>query len=344
MMQCVCHIVPKDVLTRLANDKKLSAELRKSAADSAAMSTAVRNVREQAGLLTGIARGQGAQFAELAAAPLVSVYDCHQTQTLPGLPQAKPASAKDATVKRAFAETTRVATFYKTVFKRNSIDDAGMTLVSSVHYGKKYNNAMWNGTQMLYGDGDAQLFADFTKGNDVIGHELTHGVTQHSLQLAYANDAGGLNESLSDCFGSMFRQWEAQQTAAQADWLIGKDILGTTALARGYTCLRNMADPADKKALAPQPTQYAQITPGMDPHYSSGPPNLAFTAACKKIGGYSWETIGQVWYQVMTGSGAHPTMKIPEFANRTRQVAAQLFARNPAVGQAIDLGWKQIGV
>jgi hypothetical protein len=78
----------------------------------------------------------------------------------------------------------------------------GMTLISSIHYGVSYNNAFWNGMQMTYGDGDGSIFVDFSRGNDVIGHELTHGVTQHSLQLNYSNEAGGLNESMSDCFGA----------------------------------------------------------------------------------------------------------------------------------------------
>lgn len=56
-------------------------------------------------------------------------------------------------------------------------------MMASIHYGSKFNNAMWNGSQMIYGDGDGSIFIDFTRGNDVIGHELTHGVTQHSLQL-----------------------------------------------------------------------------------------------------------------------------------------------------------------
>src|SRR5262249_54098362 len=154
----------------------------------------------------------------------------------------------------------------------------GMAMISSVHYGRKYNNAFWNGSQMAYGDGDQSIFIDFSKGNDVIGHELTHGVTQHSLNLNYSNEAGGLNESLSDCFGSMFRQWRAQpqQDVNQADWLIGKDILGPAATARGYTCLRDMANPGAQHCLAPQPTHFSQYQSGMDPHESSGIPNLAF--------------------------------------------------------------------
>ncbi|MFG6488869.1 M4 family metallopeptidase [Roseateles sp. BYS78W] len=343
-MICTCHIVPKDVLERLAGDKKLSAELRQAARASARLSDGLRALRNQAGALTQLAHEAGAHLVELAPSPKVTVYDCKNTQTLPGTPLPGAKASKDATAKRTFAETTLVAKFYKTVFNRNSIDDAGMTMMSSIHFGKGYNNAMWNGTQMVYGDGDGKLFVDFTKGDDVIGHELTHGVTQHSLQLAYSGDAGGLNESVSDCFGSMFRQWSAKQDVNAADWLIGADIMGPTAKAKGYRALRNMAKPDDKAALAPQPTLYSQITPGMDPHYSSGPPNLAFCTACKTLGGNSWEKIGQVWYAALTTSGAHPNMTMPQFAARTRQLAAQKYAAQPAVASAVDAGWKKIGL
>ncbi|CAM3715548.1 M4 family metallopeptidase [Roseateles saccharophilus] len=343
-MTCTCHIVPKDVLERLASDKKLSAELRKAARDSARMSDGLRALRTQAAALTQLAHEAGSHLVQLAIAPKITVYDCKHTQTLPGAPIASPGASKDATAKRCFAETTDVAKFYKTVFGRNSIDDAGMTMMSSIHYGRNYNNAMWNGSQMLYGDGDGKLFTDFTGGNDVIGHELTHGVTQHSLQLAYSGDAGGLNESLSDCFGSMFRQWEAGQDVTAADWLIGADIMGPAAKAKGYKALRNMAKPDDKAALAAQPTRYSQITPGMDPHYSSGPPNLAFCTACKTLGGKSWEKIGQVWYAALTTSGAQPNMTMPQFAARTRQLAAQNYAAQPTVAAAVDAGWKTVGL
>ena len=179
--------------------------------------------------MTSVAATRAGGLVTLAAAPSVTVYDCKHTQTLPGTPVPKPKTSSDGSVKRSFNQTSKVAKFYQQVFNRNSIDDHGMTMMSSVHFGVKYNNAMWNGSQMLYGDGDGSIFVDFTSGNDVIGHELTHGVTQHSLQLAYSGDAGGLNESISDCFGSMFRQWEANQNVKQADWLIGRDIMGPAA-------------------------------------------------------------------------------------------------------------------
>ena len=341
-MSCTCFIVPADTLKKLGLDKKLSAVTRKALDDSARISAEIRKLRDQANALSITAMALSAGPKTLTKTPSITVYDCKHTPTRPGTPVPKPGTSGDATAKRTVKETTLVAKFYKQVFKRNSIDNAGMTMMSSVHFGVKYNNAMWNGSQMVYGDGDTQLFVDFTKGNDVIGHELTHGVTQHSLQLVYAGDAGGLNESISDCFGSMFRQWQGKQNVNKADWLIGHDILGPAAKAKGYTCLRDMASPAASHCLAPQPTNYKQVTPGMDPHYSSGPPNLAFCLACKGVGGYSWEKVGQVWYRSLTGFGPSPNMSMKDFADRTRKVAGQLYGAT--VKSAVDKAWKQVGL
>src|SRR5258706_1862048 len=249
-MSCTCFIIPKDVLERLARDKKMPPEARQASAETAKIGTEIRKLRSQALKLTTAASMVGMPPIELAPAPAITVYDCKGTTTLPGAPIAAPGGSSDPTAKRTFKETTNVAEFYKKVFNRNSIDDAGMTMMSSIHFGVKFNNAFWNGTQMIYGDGDTQIFIDFTNGNDVIGHELTHGVTQHSLQLVYSNQAGGLNESLSDCFGSMFRQWQGNKDVNQADWLIGHDIMGPVATGKGFTCLRDMANPAAAHCLA----------------------------------------------------------------------------------------------
>jgi Zn-dependent metalloprotease len=341
---CTCFIIPRDVLTRLSQNPDFGAELRKKLLDTVQITHQLRQLRVQHGLLTRIALAHASALTTLAGAPTVTVYDAKNTSNLPGTPVPNPGNAGDQTAKRAFDETTAVAKFYKDVFGRNSIDNQGMTMMSSIHYGQDYNNAMWDGSQMIYGDGDSQIFIDFTNGNDVIGHELTHGVTQHSLQLDYTDDAGGLNESMSDCFGSMFRQWQAGQDAASADWLIGSDIMGPAAKQQGYTCLRDMAAPDAKHSLAPQPTQYSQVTPGMDPHYSSGPPNLAFCIACKTLGGKSWEKIGQVWYKSLTGFGPTPDMKMKPFADRTRQIASTDFSSDAAVAAAVDKGWTTVGL
>jgi Zn-dependent metalloprotease len=336
---CICFIVPRDVLTRFAQDRELSAEVRKDLFHAVQISNEIRDLRSRTARLTDAGLG-----TELAPSQAVTVYDCKHTESLPGTPVPNPGSSSDPRAKRTFNETTSVARFYKEVFNRNSIDDRGMTMMSSIHFGSKFNNAMWNGSQMVYGDGDDSIFIDFTSGSDVIGHELTHGVTQYSLQLGFSDEAGGLNESISDCFGSMFRQWESSQDVQAADWLIGHDIVGPVAKARGFTCLRDMANPAAKHCLAPQPTQYSQITPGMDPHYSSGPPNLAFYTACMALGGRSWERIGQVWYQSLTAFGPTPNMRMKLFADRTRQVAHTMFGAAPAVAAAVDQGWGHVGL
>jgi Zn-dependent metalloprotease len=345
-MCCICHIVPEKVLKRLEGDRSFSPAQRKNFADTMKIDVELRKLRTQAGKLTRVASLIAAPnaIAVVAAAPTITVYDCNHGQTPPGAQIPDPANSTDATAKRAFVETTSVAAFYSQVFGRNSIDGAGMAMISSIHYGTDYNNAFWNGSQMTYGDGDGAIFVDFTNGNDVIGHELTHGVTQHSLQLNYTNEAGGLNESLSDCFGSMFRQWEAKQNVNQADWLIGKDIMGPAALQKGLACLRDMANPAANHCLAPQPTKFSQYLPGMDPHESSGIPNLAFYTIAMAVGGNSWDKVGQIWYKSMTGFGPSSAMKMKAFADRTRAVAAQLNPGNTALAGAVDAGWKKVGL
>lgn len=343
MYRCHCQLIPDDVLERLACDPGLSQEVCQNAAYSARLSQHFRDIRLQNTKLAGFLL-ENHNLTKLNDKPDVTLFDCKRTQSLPGLQIRNPAQSQDTTVQRTYAETVQMATFLREVFKRNSIDDAGMTLMSSVHYGRRYNNAMWNGLQMIYGDGDGELFQDFTLGIDVIGHELAHGITQYTLQLDYDDEPGGLNESMSDCFGSMFRQWRLKQDAASADWLIGKEIMGPVTRGRGYTCLRDMSDPAGRHCLAPQPTQYKDLKPGQDPHYTSGPPNLAFCTACKKMGGNSWETIGKVWYQVMTTTGLVPRLGMPDFAAKTRKVAGELFGKDAPAQQAVDAGWKKVGL
>jgi len=341
-----CFIIPFRVLERLSRDRKLSAAARKAFANAARFEKEWREVREARTRLTVAA--QKLLPRQLAAAPFgppaITVFNCNHGTTLPGTLVSKPKTSSDATAKQAFVETTGVAKFYKKLFGRNSIDNAGMALRSSIHFSVQYNNAFWNGSQMTYGDGDGNIFIDFTKGNDVIGHELTHGVTQYSLGLSYSNQPGGLNESMSDVFGSMFRQWQAKQNVTNADWLIGKDIMGPSALARGFTCLRDMSNPAAAHCLAPQPTKFSQYHDGMDPHESSGIPNFAFYKAAMAIGGKSWKKAGMIWYQALTGSGPNPNMKMGAFANRTRSLAGSLFPSEPAVKTAVDNAWTAVGL
>ena len=100
-------------------------------------------------------------------------------------------------------------------------------MLGLVHYGRNYDNAFWdNAGHMFFGDGDGQILTQTTAGIDVIGHELTHGVTQHEANLTYSGQSGALNESISDVFGIQVKQMALKQDVTQSDWLIGADIVG----------------------------------------------------------------------------------------------------------------------
>jgi Zn-dependent metalloprotease len=345
-MTCFCKFVPDEVLTRLADDKKIKEFDRAALQRTLAVDDQMRRLREVNASLTAssFAIANLAGLTALAKKPAIKLFDCKHGNVLPGTAIASPQSSGDSTVKRTFKNTTDVAKFFAKEFGRNSLDGLGMDLISSVHYGDKYNNAFWNGQQMTYGDGDNSIFLDFTLGNDVVGHELTHGLTQFTLQLAYVDEAGGLNESMSDVFGSMFRQWEANQTVDKADWLIGKDIMGPKAKAAGYTCLRDMAKPGSSKALSQQPSHYSGYSPGMDPHISSGIPNNAFYRAATAIGGKSWLKAGQVWFEALTNTGPKPNMTMKQFADRTRAIAKTKYGVASKEDKGVDSAWKAVGL
>ena len=127
------------------------------------------------------------------------------------------------------AETTY--DYYIEKHNRDSYDDNGTVLLSYVHYSTNYSNAQWSWNRMEYGDGSAN-------GNpyisiDIVGHEITHGVTQRSANLTYSGESGALNESFSDIFGNAI---EYYADSNRAEWLMGEQC---------FNSLRNMADPND---------------------------------------------------------------------------------------------------
>lgn len=126
--------------------------------------------------------------------------------------------------------------YYKNVFGRNSYDNKGAALHSTVHYGRSYNNAFWNGQQMVYGDGDGTTFIPLSGALDVVAHELTHAVTDFSSDLVYQYESGALNEAVSDIFGTLAEFHDNNNP----DFEIGEDIYTP---AKAGDALRSMSDP-----------------------------------------------------------------------------------------------------
>ena len=190
-------------------------------------------------------------------------------------------------VNRAYDYLGLVRQFYKDKLGRNSIDNAGLNLVANVNFGVGFDNAFWDGTRMVFGNGDNVIFKDLTSDLDVPGHELTHGVTQYTAGLNYTPDqTGALNESFSDMMGSAIDAWANNRDADTHNWLIGEDIMADDLYGEA---LRNMAEPGtayDDPILGrdPQPRDMSGYFAPADPHLMSGITNRWFYLICKEIG------------------------------------------------------------
>ena len=254
----------------------------------------------------------------------IRVYDVKHgsDNDLPGDLIANPAKSKDPEVKEAYGGADATYSFYKDLYGRNSIDDKGMCIDSSVHFETNYDNAGWDGRQMIYGDGDGVYFNRFTIAIDVIGHELTHGVTEYEAGLVYQDQPGALNESMSDVFGTLVKQRVLSQTVDQADWLIGEGIF--TKKVKGKA-LRSMSAPGtayDDPNLGkdPQPADmkhYVKTTEDEGGvHINSGIPNHAFYLTAMEPGGFAWEKAGRIRY-VTLRDALKPKTSFATAAKRT---------------------------
>lgn len=280
-----------------------------------------------------------------------SIYDAQNGMQLPGKLVRKEGetASSDVAVKEAYDGSGLTHEFFHKMYNRNSIDDNGMELVSTVHYGRNYGNAFWNGRQMTYGDGDGRIFNRFTAVIDVIGHEISHGVTERTAGLVYQDQPGALNEHFSDVFGSMVKQYSKKQTVKEADWLIGQGLFTNKIRARA---LRDMAKPGTayddpKIGKDPQPDHMDRYFKGSQDnggvHINSGIPNRAFYTTAMNIGGNSWEKAGKIWYTVLT-TKLNRRSQFQDCANATLQAATSLYGANSTEQKAVIDGWKTVGI
>ncbi|MED1412515.1 MULTISPECIES: M4 family metallopeptidase [Bacillus] len=233
------------------------------------------------------------------------VYDCQHTEQ----PQHKlvrdegDSPTDDEDVNQAYDAGQVILEYYKKVLHRNSIDNLGLDLIFNVHYREHFMNAFWDGKQMIFGDGDGEIFIDFTAGIDVIGHEMSHGVTQYTCKLEYHDQPGSLNESFSDCIGSAIKQYHLGQNAQNADWLIGDKIIGPKFPGKA---LRSMKEPGTANDHDSQPNRMDRYDDGSNldfeteeqrqsyiVHTNSGIPNKAFFLVSMEIG---TDNAAILWY------------------------------------------------
>jgi Zn-dependent metalloprotease len=278
-----------------------------------------------------------------------TIFDAGHVQRLPGklVRGESDAPVRDPAVNEAFEGLGATYDFYAEVLGRRSIDDRGERLDASVHFGRHYDNAFWNGREMVFGDGDDQIFQGFTRCLEVIGHELTHGVIETEAALVYEGESGALNESFADVMGVLVKQWKLGQTAERASWLVGEGLLapGVHGVA-----LRSMKAPGtayDDRRLGkdPQPaTMKAYVKTEEDNggvHVNSGIPNHAFYLAAKAFGGHAWEKAGKIWYHAL----CHTLARSSDFggaAHATGVSARALFGG--AAEKIVREAWEAVGV
>lgn len=338
-------ILPPHILREMA--RRGSAAQRNAALNTLALDSTHRTQRMMTQMLAAVPD----RFS-VGAPPKVqrTIYSSGNREAASGQlvrAEGQPAGT-DPAVNEAYDALGHTFDFYLEIYQRNSIDDHGLPLNAYVHYGQHYDNAFWDGKEMIFGDGDGTSFNRFTISVDVIGHELTHGVTGSEVNLRYMDQSGALNESVSDVFGSLIKQYVLKQTASQADWLIGAGLLTYPNQA-----LRSMKAPGtayDNEVMGkdPQPADMshyvhtAQDNGGV--HLNSGIPNHAFYFAATAIGGNAWEKAGQIWYDTIRDRTLKASANFAAFAKCTVANAGHRYGTNSAEQKAVIDAWNQVRV
>ena len=346
----VCSIVPPYVLEALAasGDPRLAAHARATLDVDAEL----RRDRRTAEVRPEPRRPTRPRLARgTADGPQRSVHDAAEGTDLPGtLVRAEGGpDTGDREVTEAYDGLGATWQLWQAQYGRNSLDGRGLPLVATVHFGRDYDNAFWDGTQMVFGDGDGVVFLPFTRSLDVIGHELAHGVTQYTSGLNYQDQSGALNESVSDVFGVLVKQRHLGQTADEADWLVGAELLGPDVQG---VALRSMAAPGtayDDPRLGtdPQPAHLRDYVDTTDDnggvHINSGIPNKAFHVLARTLGGNAWEVAGQVWFDTITGD-ISADCDFETFARLTVAAATTRHGAGSDVAAAVRAGWEAVGI
>jgi len=347
-----CTIVPPHLLDQLSrhSDDVFSLPARRTLERDATQRTRRQIATVRHGLLAAAPAAPDVDPADRK--PQRTISDAEGQEQLPGrtVREEGEEPVQDASVNRAYAGLGATFELFLSVYDRYSIDGAGLPLDATVHYGEKYGNAFWDGERMVFGDGDGEVFRDFTLPVDVIGHELTHGVTQYTANLEYTGQSGALNESVSDVFGSLIKQHSLGQSAQEADWLIGSGLFTDQVEGEALRSMKAPGTAYDDDVLGkdPQPaTMEDYVNTGADNggvHINSGIPNHAFYKLAVDLGGNAWERAGQIWYDTLTGGSLQPDTDFAAFASATTEAAKSRYGDGSDEHEAVRKCWSEVGV
>ncbi|MBW3112973.1 M4 family metallopeptidase [Bacillus sp. MCCB 382] len=277
----------------------------------------------------------------------IFTYDASNRTRLPGSLWADSDNVFNASYDAAAVDAHYYAgttyDYYKNTHNRNSYDGNGAALKSTVHYGRNYNNAFWNGQQMVYGDGDGSTFVSLSGGLDVIAHELTHAVTDTTADLIYQNESGAINESMSDIFGTLV-EFDANNNP---DWEIGEDIYTPN---KSGDALRSMSDPAKYGDPDHYSVRYTGTQDNGGVHINSGIGNKAAYLLSQggthygvKVTGIGTAKTGKIYYRALT-QYLTPTSNFSQLRSAAVQAATDLYGAGSAEVASVNAAYNAVGV
>jgi len=252
-------------------------------------------------------------------------------------------AAYDGAAVDAHAYAAQTYDYYKNVHSRNSYDGNGAQLISTVHYGRNYNNAFWSGSQMVYGDGDGSTFIPLSGALDVIAHELTHAVTDTTADLIYQNESGAINESMSDIFGTL-TEFHFNNNP---DWLIGEDIYTPSTAG---DALRSMADPTASGDPDHYSKRYVGTQDNGGVHWNSGISNKAAyllsnggTHYGVSVAGIGNDKTGKIFYRTLT-QYLTPNSTFAQYRVASVQAATDLYGASSSEVASVKAAFTAVGV
>lgn len=261
-----------------------------------------------------------------------TIYDAEEKTRLPGkvVREEGGEATKDEIEGRAYDFSGNTWDFFKKIFGRNSIDNKGFPIHSTIHYGKNYPNAFWDNRGIVFGDGDKKIFMDFVL-LDIVGHEISHGLTSRTANLEYYSEPGSINEHFSDVFGMAIKQWVLGENNKTSSWIVGEGIFNPSIKGLG---IRSMKSPGeayndpDTIGRDKQPAHYKDKYTGPEDqqgvHWNSGILNKIFYEYCINTGANSFDGPAKIWYNVLTKK-LHRKSNFHDFVNATQEVIIQSY-------------------
>ncbi len=287
-----------------------------------------------------------------------STYTANNGTALPGTLKRSEGSANigDVALDAAHNYAGSVYDYYKNVHARDSYDNAGATLKASVHYSTSYNNAFWNGSQMVYGDGDGSQFIALSRDLDVDAHELTHAVTERTANLTYSNESGALNEATSDILGNSCEAYtENAGTPNSNTWKVGEDIYTPNTAGDALRYMNNPTADGYSKDYYPEKITGTADNGGV--HGNSGIANLAYylmvmggshprgktttvVTALSTTSATSLTMAAKIWYRALT---VYMTSSTNFSGARTATVNAATDLYGATAAATVTAAWDAVG-